>query len=207
VIGAGNRDRLAALADAAAENADCLISFGIAGGLAPILHPGAVILSGEVADEECRWTTDEDLLRRLDRLAPSIGVHRGTVYGARAILAGRSAKDSAYRKTGALAVDLESAIAARSAAAANIPFLVLRAVADPAGQDLPPAASLPLRPQGSAALGRILAEISRRPGQIPDLVRLGWQTRAALAALVAPARALRRLLDGGETAHRVLDVT
>ena len=40
VIGAGDRDRTAALVATAAAQTDCLVSFGIAGGLAPELKAG-----------------------------------------------------------------------------------------------------------------------------------------------------------------------
>ena len=55
IIGAGDLRRTTALVDAATQHAKCLVSFGIAGGLAPHLRPGDVILSAEVIGEDCRW--------------------------------------------------------------------------------------------------------------------------------------------------------
>ena len=61
------------------------------------------------------------------------------INGATRIVATQADKARAWIDTGALAVDLESAVVARAAAAAGIPFLVLRAIADPATRHLPPA--------------------------------------------------------------------
>ena len=48
IVGAGDPERTTALVKDAARDAKCLVSFGVAGGLAPHLAPGHVILSAEV---------------------------------------------------------------------------------------------------------------------------------------------------------------
>jgi adenosylhomocysteine nucleosidase len=45
VIGAGDRNRTAALVESAVGRANCLVSFGVAGALAPQLRTGDVIIS------------------------------------------------------------------------------------------------------------------------------------------------------------------
>lgn len=100
-------------------------------------------------------------------------------------------KARAWRETGALAVDLESAIVARAAQAAGIPFVVLRTIADPAARELPPAALIPLAKDGTPAIIWVLGEVLRRPQQIAALFGLARETRRALSALAGPARALR----------------
>lgn len=194
LIGAGDHARTTALVDLALERAKCLVSFGVAGALAPGLRPGDVILSGEVIGDDGRWGPTEEFQRCILDLAWQIGAFAGPVLGARTILATEDAKRSAWRETGALAVDMESAVVARAADAAGIPFLVLRAIADPAVRELPSAALIPLAENGTPALARVLAEVLRRPRQIPTLLALARETRQALAALAAPARALRVLL-------------
>src|ERR1700760_5194185 len=57
VIGAGDRERTAALVESAVRHANCLMSFGIAGALAPHLRPGDVVISAEVVSVDPRWTT------------------------------------------------------------------------------------------------------------------------------------------------------
>ena len=194
LIGAGNHEQTTALVDHALERAKCLVSFGVAGALAPGLRPGDVILSGDVIGDDGRWRPTDDFHTRILDLAWQIGAFEGPVLGSRTILSTEVAKRGAWRKTGALAVDMESAVVARAADAAGIPFLVLRAIADPAMRELPPAALIPLAENGTPALARVLAEVLRRPRQIPTLLALAREMQQALAALAAPARALRGLL-------------
>jgi hypothetical protein len=73
---------------------------------------------------------------------------------------------------------------------------VLRAIADPASRELPPAALVPLDDDGKPALARVLASVMRRPQQLPTLLGVAREARQALAALVGPARALNRMLAG-----------
>src|SRR6202035_3806021 len=56
VIGAGDRERTAALVENAVQRANCLMSFGIAGALAPHLRPGDVVISADVVSADYRWT-------------------------------------------------------------------------------------------------------------------------------------------------------
>jgi len=188
IVGAGNPRRIAELVAASAQKATCLVSFGVAGGLAPHLAPGDVILSTEVfADDRC-WRPDPRFAADIAALARRIGATAGAVLGAATILATAADKRRAWEDTGALAADLESAAVARAAAAAGIPFLVLRTIADPALRALPPAALIPLAADGSPAIGRVVAEVLRRPRQIAALFGLA---RRALAALSGAAHALR----------------
>ena len=191
IVGAGDPRRTAALVETAVEQAKCLVSFGVAGGLAPHLKPGDVILSGEVIGDDRRWRSGGEGIGEIGDLAQRIGAIEGPVLGWRDILATEEDKARAWRDTGALAVDLESAIVARAAEAAGIPFLVLRTIADPARRELPPAALIPLDKAGRPSFGRVFTEVLRRPRQIRALFGLARETRQALTALSGPARALR----------------
>jgi adenosylhomocysteine nucleosidase len=191
IVGAGDPERTTALVTAAIRQAKCLISFGIAGGLAPHLRSGDVILSAEVIGPNCRWRANERIQREISELARRIGASHGPVLGAGDLLATEDDKAQAWRDTGALAVDMESAIVARAADAAGIPFVVLRTIADPATRQLPPAALIPLLADGTPSLTRVLGEVLRRPRQIAALFGLARETRRALIALASPAHALR----------------
>jgi nucleoside phosphorylase len=194
VIGAGDRDRTAALVATAAAQTDCLVSFGIAGGLAPELKAGTVIVSGEVVSERCRWEVAPSYRRQLVRFAHSIGAIEGSVFGAGSILATKSEKQRAWTMTRSLAVDLESEIVARTATALGLPFIVLRAIADTAHRDLPPASLVPLSADGKPYVSRVFASVLRRPFQLAEIIGLARETKMALSALIGPARALRGLV-------------
>src|SRR5437868_14739841 len=193
VIGAGDRERTAALVASALQQASCLMSFGIAGALAPHLRPGDVVISAEVVSAGQRWTAAEPFQSRVTALAQEIGAFEGAVLGASAILATEAEKSRAWRDTGALAVDLESDVVARIASRAGIPFLVARTIAATAYRELPPAALIPLFQAGTPNLARVLGAIFRRPRHIALLIGPARETRMALSALAGPAHALRGL--------------
>ena len=195
VVGAGDRERTKALVETAAARAKCLVSFGIAGGLAPGLKAGTVVVSGDVVSERQRWSVDAEYRDRLSRFAHGIGAIEGPVFGATSILATQSEKRRAWTASGALAVDLESEIVARAAAAFGIPFLVLRTVADTARRDLPPASLIPLAADGTPNCSRVVGAVLRRPFQLAGMIGLAHETGRALSALVGPARALHAIVS------------
>jgi adenosylhomocysteine nucleosidase len=170
VIGAGDRERTTALVESAVKGANCLMSFGIAGALSPDLRSGDIVISAEVVSDHGHWRADDLFQNRV------------------------ADKSRAWKETGALAVDLESAVVARIASEAGIPFLVARTIADTAFRELPPAALIPLSEAGTPNLARVLGSVLRRPRQIGTLIGLALETRMALLALAGPARALRGLI-------------
>jgi adenosylhomocysteine nucleosidase len=195
VVGAGDRDRTRLLVETAAAGTECLVSFGIAGGLAPGLAAGTVIVSGEVVSERQSWKVDAQHQGRLSEFARAIGAVEGPVFGASAIVATQSEKQRIWAATGAVAVDLESEIVARIATALGIPFLVLRTIADTARRNLPPASLIPLAADGTPDHGRVFAAMLRQPFQLGGMLGLAHETGMALSALIGPARALRALVD------------
>jgi adenosylhomocysteine nucleosidase len=194
LIGAGDREQTAALVEGAVNGANCLVSFGIAGGLAPNLRAGDVVISTEVISDGVRWQADAQFRARVADLASGIAARQGLVMGAPAILAGEAEKRRAWHETGAIAVDLESDVVARIASQAGIPFLVARTIADTVYRELPRAALIPLSDAGTPNLARVLCSVIRRPRQIGTLMRLARETRTALIALAGPAHALRGLV-------------
>src|SRR5436309_11009427 len=69
IVGAGDQQRTTALLDAATRRAKCFISFGIAGGLAPHLEPGNVILSTEVIGDDGCWRADKRFYGQVSEIA------------------------------------------------------------------------------------------------------------------------------------------
>ncbi len=194
---AGDAARGRALAARAVAAAEAVLSVGIAGGLAPRLAPGTLLLPRVVLTESGeRLDIDRALHRRSLAALAEAGLHAetGDLLGLEAVVATRHAKAAHHARHGAVAVDLESIHVARAAQQAGKPFLVLRAVADPAARGLPAAALVGLHPSGRAAPGRVLAAVLRRPGQIPDLVATAHDTRRALAALRTALTVLRGVL-------------
>ncbi len=156
--------------------ATTLMSFGIAGGLSSKLRPGSLVVADEVI-------TEFDRFPALSICAGIVKAHVGAIYGSWTIVATAAEKRALRKGTGALAVDMESGPVARVAMEAGIPFIALRAIADPAGHGLPPAALLPLDGKGHPNLLAVFMSILKNPGQIPALMGTGNQTRIALKRL------------------------
>lgn len=197
VVGAGNWSRTTTLVESAVRQASCLISFGIAGALAPELRTGGVIVSTNVIAADKRWWAEKRFRDRIADFARGIGALEGPVLGAPAILATAAQKRRAWNETRAVAVDLESDIVARIATSAGIPFIVLRSIADPAYRELPPTALIPLSEDGTPRLAWVLASVLRQPRQLASLVGLAREVRTAQLALAGPARALHGFLAAG----------
>ena len=86
IVGAGDPRRTAELVELAAKRAKFLISFGVAGGLAPHLRSGQVILSAEVIGGDRRWHPNQRFHRQVGELARRIGALEGPVLGSSDIL-------------------------------------------------------------------------------------------------------------------------
>lgn len=157
-----------------------VLSFGIAGGLDPSTRPGDLIVASRVRAPSGAYAADADWAAALARLT---GARLGILAGATAAVATPAAKRALHAGTGALAVDMESAAAAAHAAAHRLPFAVLRAIADPHDTALPRAALVGLRPDGGTAPWRVLAALARRPGELPALLRVARDARAAIDSL------------------------
>ncbi len=189
-IGGGTGAGAAHAANALAPHVSALISFGLAGGLDPALPPGALLVPTTVLAEDGWWDADPALTTRLG--SPTSGI----LFGDGAILATAAAKAALHARTGAVAVDLESAAVARAAARHGLPFAVLRAVCDPAGRDLPRAAVIALDSKGRIGTLRVVAAILARPGDIAALIALGRDAARARRALVTRVREIGRLETG-----------
>lgn len=191
IAGGGDPARLALMLQAALDRqAKGIISFGIAGGLEAGQAPGSIVLASGVHVDGRRIATDAAWLARLAARLPR--ALRGDIVGVDHAVASPAGKAALHRATGAVAVDMESHIAARLAAVYGVPFVALRIIADPADRALPEAATVGMRPDGSMDAGAVLRSLARRPGDIPALLRTAMDASAAFAAL----RACRRHLPG-----------
>lgn len=183
-----------ALSAAVARGCSGIVSFGTAGGLAPDLAPGTLIVGEAVEGPFGRIETDRAWA---DRLAAALStgpltarLRRGLVAAVTAPLVTADDKRVLHRSTGALAVDMESHIAGATAAAHGLPFAVCRAIVDPAWRTLPSAATAGLRDDGTTALGPILQELLRQPSQLGALIQVAVDARAARTSLVQARHAM-----------------
>ena len=183
-----------ALSAAVARGCAGIVSFGTAGGLAPDLEPGSLIVADAIEGPFGRLDTDRQWA---DRLAAAMAagplavrLRRGLMAAVTAPLVTADDKRALHRAAGALAVDMESHIAGATAAAHGLPFAVCRAIVDPAWRTLPSAATAGLRDDGSTALGPILRELLRQPSQLGALLQVAVDARAARTSLVQARQAM-----------------
>ncbi len=101
-----------------------------------------------------------------------------------------------HDRGGALAVDMESHVAARFAAARHLPLAVLRVISDDARHVLPPAALVAMQPDGGISIPKVLWSIIKKPTQIPALVRTGRASSKAFAELLRCCDLLGTSLGG-----------
>jgi adenosylhomocysteine nucleosidase len=160
------------------RGATALLSFGVAGGLAPHLRAGDLAIPAAVVTQAGRFAADPALLARFG------GATIATLLGGDEIAVTAAAKSALYKTHGAAAIDLESGAVAEEAARAGLPFAVLRAICDPAGRDLPPAAIAALDRAGAIGFFRVARSILAGPAQLPALMALGRDAAAARRALV-----------------------
>ena len=130
----------------------------------------------------------------------------GDIAGSDIPLATAKEKRMLHERTGAVAVDMESHVAARIAAEHRIPFAAFRVVTDPSERALPPAALVATHPEGTVAFGAILRSLIGRPAQVPSLVRIALDSWAARRALVPSRRFLGANLGLPDLREHLLDV-
>lgn len=168
------------------DGAEALVSFGLAGGLSTELHAGALVLSEVVlAPDGISYRVDagwrEALAARL--AAAGLAWRGGLLACSDRLVATPRAKKRLFERTGALAVDMESHGVAAVAKARRVPFVVLRAIADPADQEVPQAALAALGADGRTRILPLLLALARRPRDVPLLLRLARTSQPGLETL------------------------
>ncbi len=167
-----------------AQGCDALLSFGLAGGLAPALRPGALVNASKVCTANGQMLSCADPLRLLLRDALSdITVHDAPLYGADAPLVTSVDKSVLHAARGTVAVDMESAAIGRVAGEHDAPFAVLRCVVDPCDFTLPRAALVGMADDGGNRPMATAVAVLTRPWELPNLIRLALWYGDALRAL------------------------
>lgn len=175
--------------DLVAEGATALLSIGIAGGLDAALRPGNVVLPDIVLDAGGnRHLANPEWHAAVIQDVPKPAI--GTLLGLSEPACSVADKAALRAKSGALAVDMESGAVAAAAAEADIPFLTLRIIADPADRAIPPSALSGIGPDGQRRALAVVARLLLRPMDLPALIRLARDSNAAL-------RQLRRIASLG----------
>jgi len=189
-----------------------IISFGLCGALAPGLKVGEWIIgSGVTGGFDCacdeRWArhlltslrrpgldpgrcfssshAHEEAQPRIKSGATEMkgAVHHGPVFADGTLASTAQAKAALHARTGALAIDMESHVAAKVAADHRLPFAILRVISDTAADALPPAFAVAMRPDGGTDIAAMLGSLARNPAQLLAFIRAARNATTALRQL------------------------
>jgi hopanoid-associated phosphorylase len=181
-------DLSATLSHALKRGCRSIISFGVAGGLAPHLRPGDWIIASSVIDDQQVCPTDKGWTKRLLDMMPGAG--HAPIAGVDAAVTNPKDKRRMHVSTGAATVDIESHLVARLASTHGLNFAAVRVVIDPAHRTVPEAAMAGLRPGGDTSVLAVIRELIASPSQLSGLLRIAVDAYAARSALMR----VRRLL-------------
>jgi adenosylhomocysteine nucleosidase len=165
-----------------ASGARALIVIGVSGALSPELATADLVVASRVTDEDGR--VREADIESVAAAARATGGRAAVIVSARRIADSVAEKRRLAQEAGPnlAVVDLESASYVGAAEAAGIPWIVLRAVSDTAGEALPPLLNRSLDAGGAVSRGRVLRGLLGDPGALPHLLML--RKRVAECALV-----------------------
>jgi adenosylhomocysteine nucleosidase len=190
LCGIGGRNARSAAIALADSGVTALLSWGSAGGLDPGLQAGDLILPEVVLSADGRrFPVATDWRAQVHGLVSGqLETYAGVLAQSLNPVTTAQQKRDLFNRTGALAVDMESAAVAEVAALRGLPFVAIRAVLDPASRALPRSALVAVDAAGRLRVRELLRELLRRPVDLAGIAQLLWDLRAASATLTAAAR-------------------
>ncbi len=157
------------------KGATALISWGCAGGLDPALSSGSLILPERIiSSDNTTLPVDHAWLKRLlSYLRGHFEIHTGALFHSPTVLRSPAEKLEMFKNRKAIAVDMESGAVAEIAKQSNVPFLVIRAIADPAKMTILGNMESALDEKGHLRFFHLFLKMMRHPYELPGLIRLG----------------------------------
>jgi adenosylhomocysteine nucleosidase len=192
--GAENAQKAAELA--VEKGATQLMSWGCAAALSPDLKMGDLVLAESLIDSNGQEISVNATWHQHAKkvLGSEITAYRGALIASKKVVSTAQEKQAIFEKTGAIALDMESGAIAKVATHYALPFLVIRAIADPASMDLPNALENALNEKGEVAITRILKSLVLNPKEIPHLIQVGQYFQLAKKTLSSVAKKLPDVL-------------
>lgn len=179
--GPGFDDLSGFVARAAIDGCRGIVSYGVAGGLGPDLRSGDIVVGSEIVGPNGSIPTDDVWSAWLLSAMPT-AVY-GPIAGIDFPISARDSRSELQRRSGALAVDMESHLIAQLAVANAMRFVALRVVIDAAGRNIPPTALACVSSDGDTSRWRLSRLLLGRPSDTLDVIKLSadwWLARKAL---------------------------
>jgi adenosylhomocysteine nucleosidase len=191
VTGDGARNARAGAAAAFLRvRARAAIAIGVAGAVSPGLAAGDLLVAHQVMRDDGR-ACQEPAPALLAAAARLLAARPAALISVPRLAATRADKRRLQTVAADLApglvagVDLESAAFAAAAAAWGVPWLIVRAVSDEAGEELPALLNDCLDDGGALRRGRLAVRLFRQPSVLPQLLSLRQRVQTCAEALAA----------------------
>lgn len=181
-------ERAAAAVDAmgGAHGCDLFVSTGCAGGLAPALQPGDLVIANAISGDGTPGTLTTAAAPRADavRAAEAAGLRRveGPLLCSATMLATASEKRAAAAR-GAVVVEMEGGAIAARAAAAAVPLLSVRAILDTAEQEIGLPGTFIDPASGTLRRLALAGHMATHPGVVAELLAMQGMQSAARDSL------------------------
>jgi len=190
VSGMGPRRATMASRALLAKGATALLSWGSAGGLSPNLPPGSLILPKTViTSDRSVYHVDTSWHEGLcNRLKGHFNFHTDPLVESATVVCTPTEKAMLFQETGAIAVDMESAAVAAVAQEEQVPFIVVRAVADAMDTTIPQNTLNAFDVFGRQSFLKLIQGLVQHPTELFALLLIGRSSRAAQKTLAAVAR-------------------
>jgi adenosylhomocysteine nucleosidase len=162
---------------------DVVVAAGACGALSPDLGSGDLVVPDTVLSGEGERLTTDPL--------PGLG-RRGAVLTVDRVVETAEAKARMWLETGALAVDMESAIILAWARREGLGAAVVRGVSDCASEGVPVDLAGVVRTDGQVSRGRAVRAVLARPRALGEALALRRGTAAALSAVAGALASVAR---------------
>lgn len=174
------------------QGVGALMSWGIAGGLHASVSAGHALLPRAVLGSNL--CSDESNAHWRGALAQTLAgkceFSDGTLIQSDKLVPAPAAKQLLHERSGALAVDMESSTIARRAAAAGLPFLAVRVVADDCENEVPDIVIGLNDAWGRVRPARLARRLALGPHKLRDLLALRRSFARGCARLTDVAQGL-----------------
>lgn len=176
-----------------AEGIDVLISWGSAGAVHENVPLGALLFPQKVMDaSQNTFIAEAEVYKKIKESLPSrIKVVHGALAETPTPLTDASQKKAFQKTSEAVAVDMESGTLARLAHQQQIPFAVIRSVADTSTMAIPPSILNTMNAEGKINFAHLSQQLLTHPTDILSLIRLGIGFGRAKDTLTQVAQILK----------------